>query len=113
MEKKNSSASLALALALLAVTATIMLVAAEAADSWKICNMNKDGLTACQPAISGSSAQKPVPDPSETCCAALSHADLNCLCGYKNSGLLQYFGINPDLAMQLPVKCNVPAPVKC
>lgn len=113
MERKNSSISPTLALALLLAVAGVMLAAVEAADSSMICNMNKDGLAACRPAISGSSSQKPAPDPSDACCAALSHADLSCLCNYKNSGLLPYFGINPDLAMQLPAKCNVPAPSKC
>ncbi|KAK8947125.1 hypothetical protein KSP39_PZI007177 [Platanthera zijinensis] len=111
MGKKGMRCTLAWTLALMVMAATIM--SAEAADTWKLCNMNRDGVTACRPAISGSSAEKPAPDPTGACCAALSNADLNCLCSYKNSGLLPYFGIDPDLAMQLPGKCNVPAPAKC
>ncbi|KAG0476799.1 hypothetical protein HPP92_013640 [Vanilla planifolia] len=98
----------------LAMTLALLLSAVWAADTWKLCNMTQEGLAACRPAIS-EPAQKGAspPGPTDACCAALGNADLACLCGYKNSGLLSYFGIDPDLAMQLPVKCNLPAPAKC
>ena len=74
------------------------------------CNMTQDGLTACKPAIMG---PKPAPKPTDACCTALAHADLNCLCSYKNSGWLAVLRIDPDLAMQLPAKCNMTPPEKC
>ncbi|KAF8391864.1 hypothetical protein HHK36_022202 [Tetracentron sinense] len=70
------------------------------AKALTLCNMDDDGLTACKPSVS-----EPNPaDPTELCCKALAGADLKCLCSYKNSMLLPAFGIDPDLAMQLPTK---------
>ena len=74
-----------------------------------ICNMTKAGLDSCQPAVTGS----PPPDPSQECCQALTAADLPCLCSYKNSLWLPVFGINPEIAMQLPEKCNLKVPDDC
>ncbi|TKY50536.1 putative lipid-transfer protein DIR1 [Spatholobus suberectus] len=74
-----------------------------------ICNVSVAGLMACRPAVS---PPNPTP-PSQDCCNVLSHADLRCLCSYKNSTLLPSLGIDPNLAMQLPAKCNVPHPPHC
>ncbi|KAK9988138.1 hypothetical protein SO802_028377 [Lithocarpus litseifolius] len=71
-----------------------------------LCHMTKEGLKACQPSVSG---QNPVP-PSASCCSALSNADFQCLCIFKNSNLLNFYGINSTLAMELPAKCNQAQP---
>ncbi|KAL4192850.1 hypothetical protein AMTRI_Chr06g196310 [Amborella trichopoda] len=77
----------------------------------QICGMSQDGFKACQPSVSDS---PPSPtDPSKACCKALGSADLGCLCSYRDSLLLPYFGIDPDLAMQLPAKCNLATPLQC
>ncbi|XP_020249353.1 putative lipid-transfer protein DIR1 [Asparagus officinalis] len=75
-----------------------------------LCNMNQTGLDACKPCITG---PKPTEKPTDVCCEALSHADLNCLCSYKNSGWLTFLRIDPERAMQLPAKCNMTPPAKC
>ncbi|GJQ98855.1 putative lipid-transfer protein DIR1 [Tanacetum coccineum] len=71
-----------------------------------ICDMTEDGLMACKPSVT-----KPDPaDPSPECCKAISSADLKCLCSYRDSSVLPSLGIDPILAVALPVKCNLPAP---
>ncbi|XP_022853203.1 putative lipid-transfer protein DIR1 [Olea europaea var. sylvestris] len=81
----------------------------EVLNAQTICNMSGAGLMACKPA-----ATPPTPPPpSSACCSALSHADLRCLCSYKNSKLLPSLGVDPNLAMQLPAKCKLPHPAKC
>ncbi|KAF7837090.1 putative lipid-transfer protein DIR1 [Senna tora] len=74
-----------------------------------ICNVSISGLMACKPSVT---LPNPIL-PSGDCCSALSHADLRCLCFYKNSKLLPSLGIDPNLAMQLPVKCKLPHLPKC
>ncbi|CAK9142604.1 unnamed protein product [Ilex paraguariensis] len=71
-----------------------------------ICNISSEGLMACKPSVT---PPNPTP-PSATCCSALSHADMSCLCSYKNSSLLPSLGIDRKLAMQLPDKCKLPHP---
>ncbi|OIW07603.1 hypothetical protein TanjilG_29976 [Lupinus angustifolius] len=74
-----------------------------------ICNMNEDGFNACKPSVT-----EPNPiDPSPKCCEAITGADLNCLCSYKNSPQLPLFGIDPILATSLPAKCNLTPPSNC
>lgn len=59
------------------------------------------------------SAVSTPPNPLE-CCSGVKHADMHCLCSYKNSNLLPSLGIDPKLAMQLPQKCKFfPHPVRC
>ncbi|ERN06753.1 hypothetical protein AMTR_s00005p00101720 [Amborella trichopoda] len=73
--------------------------------------MNQDGFKACQSSVSGSA---PAPtNPSKACCKAIGSADLGCLCSYRHSLLLHSLGINPDLALQLPAKCNLRTPPQC
>ncbi|RYR20964.1 hypothetical protein Ahy_B03g066192 [Arachis hypogaea] len=68
-----------------------------------------DGLMACKPSVT-----QPNPtDPTTECCNAVSNADLQCLCSYKNSVELPFLGIDPDLAISLPAKCNLQTPVGC
>ncbi|XP_041010207.1 putative lipid-transfer protein DIR1 [Juglans microcarpa x Juglans regia] len=78
---------------------TIML-----ANGQTLCRMTKEGLKACEPSVSG---LFPVP-PSAACCSALSNADMQCLCLFKNSRLFNLYGIDPNLAFELPAKCNLP-----
>ncbi|KAI4344987.1 hypothetical protein L6164_012157 [Bauhinia variegata] len=74
-----------------------------------LCNVSLAGIMACKPAVT---APNPGP-PSGDCCSALSHADMRCLCSYRNSKLLPSLGIDPNLAMQLPGKCHLPHPANC
>ncbi|KAK6946212.1 Bifunctional inhibitor/plant lipid transfer protein/seed storage helical domain [Dillenia turbinata] len=67
------------------------------------CRMTREGLTSCMPFVSGDNP----PPPSPACCVALANADFKCLCSYKASNLLPAFGINPNAAMDLPMKCNL------
>lgn len=78
-------------------------------NAQSLCNVSTASLTECKPSVSG---PKPTP-PTDACCAAISHADLNCLCSYKKSQMLAYFGIDPVLATQLPTKCNIANAPKC
>ncbi|KAI5314298.1 hypothetical protein L3X38_043474 [Prunus dulcis] len=96
----------ALVLLALAIESEAMLVNNEQS----FCGMTKEGLNACAPAVSG---QNPLP-PSALCCSALKTADFQCLCLFKKySNLLSAYGIDPNLAMQLPAKCNLGQPIRC
>lgn len=88
------------------VMVVAMVVKMEAID---LCNMSEDGLMACKPAVT---APEPA-DPTAECCQALSGADLSCLCSYRNSFVLPSLGIDPDLALALPSKCNLTPPANC
>ncbi|KAJ9152879.1 hypothetical protein P3X46_026389 [Hevea brasiliensis] len=94
-------------LAFVALVVALALVSAEpmVANGETICHMTDDGLKSCRPSVSG---QNPTA-PSDSCCSALSKADFQCLCFYKNNypWLLSANKIDPDLAMQLPAKCNL------
>ncbi|KAE8646276.1 hypothetical protein Csa_016013 [Cucumis sativus] len=76
----------------------------------EVCGVDEDGLTACKPWVT-----KPCPAemPPAACCNKLSNADFDCFCKYKNSMLLSSFGIDSDLALALPVKCNIPNTPTC
>lgn len=93
----------------LLVMVLAMLVLLEGSKALDLCNMSQDGLTACKPAVT----QPNPPDPTSDCCKALSGADLTCLCSYKNSPILPSLGIDPGLAMGLPIKCNLKPPSGC
>ncbi|BFG15629.1 hypothetical protein Pyn_27007 [Prunus yedoensis var. nudiflora] len=81
----------------------------QVCDAQNICNVSMNGLMTCRPAVT---APNPAP-PTTACCSALSHADMGCLCSYKNSNLLPSLGIDPNLALQLPAKCRLPHPANC
>ncbi|XP_050221066.1 putative lipid-transfer protein DIR1 [Mercurialis annua] len=85
----------------------VIAIGVEVSDAQSsICNVPISGLMACQGAVT-------LPNPSaptRACCSAITRADIPCLCKYKNSSLLPTFGIDPNLALQLPAKCNLPAP---
>ncbi|XP_044499393.1 putative lipid-transfer protein DIR1 [Mangifera indica] len=74
-----------------------------------ICGMTREGLMMCKPFVN---IQSTVP-PSLDCCSALSKANLPCFCMFKNSGLLGFYGIDFNQAMQLPTKCNLPNTSHC
>ncbi|KAL9169324.1 hypothetical protein ABFS82_04G071900 [Erythranthe guttata] len=96
------------------MTKVVVLVAAMVvflggAKAMDLCNVTEDGLTACKPSV----VQPNPVEPSPECCDAVSGADLKCLCSYKNSFMLPSLGIDPDLALALPAKCNIPNPTEC
>lgn len=75
-----------------------------------ICNMSQEGFDACKPSVS---SPNPLP-PSLVCCTALANADLQCLCLFKNARmLLQAYGVDPTLALELPAKCNLAPNFHC
>ncbi|KAG6433459.1 hypothetical protein SASPL_105073 [Salvia splendens] len=79
------------------------------AKAMTLCNVTDDGFTACKPSVTPPNPVMPSPE----CCEAVTGADLQCLCSYKHSFLLPSLGIDPDLALALPAKCNVPSPANC
>ncbi|XP_058093522.1 putative lipid-transfer protein DIR1 [Magnolia sinica] len=91
------------------VVMVLVAVGLVGAHAVSLCGMTEDDLDECRPAVSGSEPS----DPTEACCTALSKADLTCLCGYKESPVLPMLGIKPELAMQLPSKCNLTPPAQC
>ncbi|KAB2009037.1 hypothetical protein ERO13_A10G139400v2 [Gossypium hirsutum] len=91
------------------ILAMVMVMAIATTDAQSICNMPASGLMACKPAVTPPNP----PPPTSTCCSALSHADMRCLCSYKNSKLLPSLGIDPNLAMKLPSLCKLPHPANC
>uniref|UniRef100_A0A0E0Q6R6 Bifunctional inhibitor/plant lipid transfer protein/seed storage helical domain-containing protein n=1 Tax=Oryza rufipogon TaxID=4529 RepID=A0A0E0Q6R6_ORYRU len=101
----------AVALAVLLVAVAAALLAVAPAPARAVCNMSNDEFMKCQPAAAATS--NPTTNPSAGCCSALSHADLNCLCSYKNSPWLSIYNIDPNRAMQLPAKCGLTMPANC
>ncbi|VFR01121.1 unnamed protein product [Cuscuta campestris] len=99
---------------LLVATIMVMMMSLQqrGAESYSICSMTDDGLNACKPWVTPPGPAEP---PSAACCAALSAADLPCLCLQKRNDavMLSLLGIDPDLAMALPPKCNLPLPLNC
>ncbi|KAL6211595.1 hypothetical protein ACLB2K_016818 [Fragaria x ananassa] len=80
-----------------------------------ICRMTKDGFLACAPSVTASATPGFIPAaPTAECCSALSVADFPCLCFFmRNSKILNAYGVDPSLAMQLPAKCNLARSVHC
>ncbi|PRQ23584.1 putative bifunctional inhibitor/plant lipid transfer protein/seed storage helical [Rosa chinensis] len=78
-----------------------------------ICRMTKDGFVACAPSVTATPGIIPAA-PTAECCSALSVADFPCLCFFmRNSKLLTTYGVDPNLAMQLPAKCKLARSVHC
>ncbi|KAF5746263.1 hypothetical protein HS088_TW06G00433 [Tripterygium wilfordii] len=72
-----------------------------------ICNISNEGLMACKPAVTKENPQPP----TKECCQAIQGADFKCLCKLKADPRLPGLGIDPDLALDLPRKCNIsPSP---
>ncbi|KAJ0090367.1 hypothetical protein Patl1_14143 [Pistacia atlantica] len=78
-------------------------------DAQTICYMPAAGLMACKPSVTPPNPTQP----TAKCCSALTHADMRCLCSYKNSNVVRSLGIDPNLAMKLPGKCKLPHPAHC
>ncbi|GMY33740.1 putative lipid-transfer protein DIR1 [Fagus crenata] len=96
-------------LMVLILMVVLMVGVFERSRALTLCKMNDDGLSACKPAVTQPNPVAPTP----VCCQALSGADLACLCSYKNSAVLPALGIDPNLAMGLPAKCNLTPPANC
>ncbi|KAL3531045.1 hypothetical protein ACH5RR_010367 [Cinchona calisaya] len=89
----------------------LVLIFPRGSMAMSLCNMDEKGLMACKPSVT---PPPPDPvDPSSECCDALKEADLKCLCSYRNSFMLPSIGIDPDLALALPPKCNLVLPPDC
>lgn len=104
--KATSNPAVAVALVALLVVAT-----ASGAAGFVVCKVNTNSMkAACSSYCAVGSTEE---RPKKECCKAVEHADFGCLCTYK--GALQNMGnIDPDRAMQIPSKCNVPgAPTSC
>ncbi|XP_030547759.1 putative lipid-transfer protein DIR1 [Rhodamnia argentea] len=93
----------------LAAAVVVAVALAGGSEAITLCKMSDDQLTACKPAVTKPDPAEPTPE----CCAALSAADLGCLCSYKNSAVLPALGIDPGLAMGLPAKCGLTPPADC
>ncbi|KAL3621883.1 hypothetical protein CASFOL_034079 [Castilleja foliolosa] len=87
----------------------VIVVVLDGASALSLCNVTEDGFTACKPSVTPPSPVPPTPE----CCDAVSGADMKCLCSYRNSFMLPSLGIDPDLALALPAKCNRPSPTEC
>uniref|UniRef100_A0A6N2LJS8 Uncharacterized protein n=1 Tax=Salix viminalis TaxID=40686 RepID=A0A6N2LJS8_SALVM len=72
-----------------------------------LCGMTAEGFDFCKPSVQ--TGVNPLP-PSQSCCSALEKANLGCLCFFKKNypKVLSENKIDPNLAMQLPAKCNMP-----
>ncbi|XP_050203882.1 putative lipid-transfer protein DIR1 [Mercurialis annua] len=75
-------------------------------NAQSICNMSFSGLLSCRPAVISPNPSPPTSD----CCSVLAQGDMNCLCSSGDANLLPAFGIDPNLALQLPDKCNLTHP---
>ncbi|KAG6785412.1 hypothetical protein POTOM_011142 [Populus tomentosa] len=89
----------------LVVVLLVVVALFEGSRAVSVCDISEDGLAACKPSVT---KPDPVEPPSVDCCKAVSGANFTCLCSYKNSYLLPYLGIDPDLAMALPSKHEKP-----
>ncbi|KAK4748972.1 hypothetical protein SAY87_026421 [Trapa incisa] len=81
----------------------------ETLGTQTICNVLLSCLIACKPVATPPNP----PPPTANCCSALSQADMGCLCSYKNSNILPSLEIDPNLAMQIPTKFNLPQSASC
>jgi hypothetical protein len=76
------------------------------ANGMTLCNMTKEERKECEPYVSGITFVN-YKSPSHACCSATAKADLQCLCRYKDSKLLSFYGIDPRKALKLPVNCKL------
>ena len=67
----------------------------------QICNVNKDDLMPCMPAVTHSTVQPP-PQPVKACCTVLGTTNLTCFCELGNNypSLLYMFGIHSKLSKE-------------
>ncbi|XP_051135965.1 putative lipid-transfer protein DIR1 [Andrographis paniculata] len=91
---------------ILASAIAVLVVLGAAGKVHSVCNVSLEDLEKCLPAAHPPNPPPPTPD----CCNTLARANLPCLCGYKNDPVLPAVGVDPNLALQLPGKCNLPTP---
>jgi len=101
---------IAMAAAMLSLLATISV----ARGYIIICNVNKDDLMPCMPAVTHFSVRPPA-QPVQACCSVLRTANLTCFCELENKypWLLYMFGIDPALAKALPGECKLNSFTRC
>jgi len=87
--------------ALLLVMEVLLMVAAI--DALNFCGVSLPDAAKCKPATTP--PPPPTPEPTAECCAVVAKADFKCICRFKH--LMPPLGIDPDLALQLPVKCKL------
>ncbi|GAU31692.1 hypothetical protein TSUD_63260 [Trifolium subterraneum] len=87
------------------------IVNAMFANGMTICNMTREERKACEPYVTASNIT--LHKPSRACCSATANADISCICSYKDSNLLYFYGIDPKQALELPRKCKLKVSVKC
>lgn len=94
----------------LAIVAALLMVAAIGANAARFsdCGISVEDLMSCKSAMAGPVANVPI---QGRCCLALKAANLACLCSFSN--YMPAFGIDPDRAMQLPVKCGIADSFRC
>ncbi|KAL2344279.1 hypothetical protein Fmac_005564 [Flemingia macrophylla] len=86
-----------------------LLIGTDNSSGQIICNISAEDLFKCKPSVT---PPNPTP-PSKDCCDVISHANLSCFCIFKNSHLLPFLSIDPNLALQLPTLCNISNPPNC
>ncbi|CAN8253804.1 unnamed protein product [Cochlearia groenlandica] len=84
------------------MTIVMVMILAERSIAFDLCGLTNTELNECKPSVT---KENPT-TPTQLCCDALHHADFTCLCGYKTSPWVASFGIDPELAIGLPVKCG-------
>ncbi|CAI8618521.1 unnamed protein product [Vicia faba] len=95
---------------LLVVGMLLIIGNAILSNSMTICNMTREERKSCEPYVTGENNLR---KPSRACCSATANADLECICSYKDSGLLYLYGIDPKQALELPHKCKLKVSVHC
>ena len=98
----GNTGKLAVVAALVVVAAAIGANAVPVVHPSDICGISIDDLMSCKPAVAAAAVKVPQ---QGRCCTALKLADLTCLCSF--SSYMPMFGIDPDHAMELPVKCHI------
>ncbi|KAL4389373.1 hypothetical protein HN51_010262 [Arachis hypogaea] len=88
----------------------ICMIGSMANGQGSFCKMPISGLNDCKPSVSNNVANPVDPSFNSPCCKAVRGADLDCLCGYKDSPYLRVYGIDPTKAMLLPIKCKAKDP---
>ncbi|KAK9138575.1 hypothetical protein Sjap_009169 [Stephania japonica] len=91
------------------VVTLVVFAIVDGMAAFSLCNMSGDDLELCKPAVTKDNTKPP----TKACCDVLSKADLDCFCQYKDSFLMSSFGVDPDLAVALPPKCNLTTPASC